>query len=211
MSSTDPRQLTGKYIVGQIQRLCGETISTSSASRAKRALVKHYYGSVDMAFEKVASYFDLLKSRNPGTFTSVETRNGSFYRSVLVPGFCVNAFQHCQNLVALDGAHLKDLMNSNGVLLLATVKDPNNHLVVLGIAMVPVDNVLRQRLLDQRFKLIYSDTSFQSHPKIFKLMECETKSEVEFFEYLHVNTVHPCCAVLQLVTSGPNAVLRQAL
>ncbi|RQM19254.1 hypothetical protein B5M09_013967 [Aphanomyces astaci] len=78
MSSTDPRQLTGKYTVGQIQRVCGETISTSSVSRAKRALVKHYYGSVDMAFEKVASYFNLLKSRNPGTFTFVETRNGSF-------------------------------------------------------------------------------------------------------------------------------------
>ncbi|ETV69095.1 hypothetical protein H257_15065 [Aphanomyces astaci] len=43
-----------------------KTISTSSASLAKRKLVKHLYGSVDMAFEKVGSYFELLKARNPG-------------------------------------------------------------------------------------------------------------------------------------------------
>ncbi|KAH9158421.1 hypothetical protein LEN26_002988 [Aphanomyces euteiches] len=43
----------------------------------------------------------------------------------------------CQPVVALDGTHL---MNSNGVLLVATTKDPNNHLLVLGIAIVPVEN-----------------------------------------------------------------------
>ncbi|KAF0746749.1 hypothetical protein AaE_008001, partial [Aphanomyces astaci] len=37
-------------------------------------------------------------------------------------------------------AHLKDLMYANGVLLLVTAKDPNNHLVILGIAIVPVEN-----------------------------------------------------------------------
>ncbi|KAH9107824.1 hypothetical protein LEN26_014236, partial [Aphanomyces euteiches] len=46
----------------------------------------------------------------------------------------------CQPVVALDGTHLKDLMNSNGVLLVATTKDPNYHLLVLGIAIVSVEN-----------------------------------------------------------------------
>ncbi|KAH9123064.1 hypothetical protein AeMF1_005855, partial [Aphanomyces euteiches] len=37
-------------------------------------------------------------------------------------------------------AHLKDLMNVNGVILVATAKDPNNHAIVLGIGVVPFEN-----------------------------------------------------------------------
>ncbi|KAF0774814.1 hypothetical protein AaE_001486, partial [Aphanomyces astaci] len=129
---SDPRQLTGKQIIGHFRSTSGQTISTSSASRAKRELVKHLYGSVNLVFEQVDSYFKIIKSRNPGTYALVETRMGTFYRSVLVPRFCIDAFKHCQNMIALDGAHLKDLMNANGVLLLATAKDPNNHLHILG-------------------------------------------------------------------------------
>ncbi|KAF0736809.1 hypothetical protein Ae201684_006966 [Aphanomyces euteiches] len=58
----------------------------------------------------------------------------------MIPKLCIDAFPNYQPLIALDGAHMKDLMNANGTLLLATAKDPNNHIIVLGLAIVPVEN-----------------------------------------------------------------------
>ncbi|ETV66282.1 hypothetical protein H257_17250 [Aphanomyces astaci] len=92
--TSDPRKLTGKQIISHYQRSSGEIISTSSASRAKQDLIQNLYGSVEVAFEKVAAYFELVKSRIPGTFGLVETRNGAFLRSThSFPGFARKGFQ----------------------------------------------------------------------------------------------------------------------
>ncbi|KAH9150434.1 hypothetical protein AeRB84_006709 [Aphanomyces euteiches] len=136
---SNPRDLTGKEIQDTIKWSLGH-VSSSAASRVKTHLVKSLYGDIDLAFEKLGHYFSLVKEKNPGTIAEVETINGFFHRSVLVPKFCISSIAHCQPVVALDGTHLKDLMNSRGVLLVASIKDPNNHLLVLGLAVVPTEN-----------------------------------------------------------------------
>ncbi|KAH9145568.1 hypothetical protein AeRB84_010517, partial [Aphanomyces euteiches] len=105
------------------------------SSRAKQAIVNATYGEVDESIEKLEAYFDVIRQHNPGTFTVVETDGGHFRRSVIVPAFCKHAVKHCQPVLALDGAHLKDMMHSNGVLLVASMKDPNNHIVVIGLGI----------------------------------------------------------------------------
>ncbi|KAH9150167.1 hypothetical protein LEN26_004105, partial [Aphanomyces euteiches] len=95
---------------------------------------------IDGAFEKLESYFAIVVEKNQGSIAKVQKTHGVFRRSLLIQHFYIAAMKFCQPVVALDGTYLKDLMNSNGVLLVATTKDPNNHLLVLGIAIVPVEN-----------------------------------------------------------------------
>ncbi|KAH9180098.1 hypothetical protein AeNC1_017258, partial [Aphanomyces euteiches] len=102
----------------------GHEISASAANKAKLHLVKNVYGAIDEAFEKLESYFEIVVKKNPGSIAKVQNCHGVVSTSCR---FGRNTF-------------LKDLMNSNGVLLVATTKHPNNHLLVLGIAIVPVEN-----------------------------------------------------------------------
>ncbi|KAG9400270.1 hypothetical protein AC1031_011181 [Aphanomyces cochlioides] len=99
----DPRKITGKYVIDRVREACGEIISKSSASRAKRKIVDCLFGTVDIAFEKVKSYFTVIQSHNPGTFCKVESQDGAFFRSIMIPKFCIDAFSNCQPLIALDG------------------------------------------------------------------------------------------------------------
>ncbi|KAF0721349.1 hypothetical protein Ae201684_019171 [Aphanomyces euteiches] len=139
-ASIAPRNLAGKEIQHTVLSVLGHEISASAANKAKQHLVKFLYGAIDGAFEKLKSYFAIVAEKNQGSIAKVQKTHGVFRRSLLVPHFCIAAMKFCQPVVALDGTHLKDLMNSNGVLLVATTKDPNNHLLVLGIAIVLVEN-----------------------------------------------------------------------
>ena len=127
-----------------------------SASRAKQALIKNLYGDMNLSFEKLQSYFDEVQLKNPGTHAVVESEEGSFRRSCFIPAFCIRAVEYCQPVIALDGittsyclmsntdpgTHLKDLMNSSGILLVASAKDSNNHIVLLGFVLIGVLHAL---------------------------------------------------------------------
>ncbi|KAF0703490.1 hypothetical protein AaE_015349 [Aphanomyces astaci] len=103
-------------------------------------LVQMLYGDVDVSFEKLEGYFAKVVEHNPGTYAKVEKSGSYFYRSILIPKFCIGAAKLCQEVIALDGTHLKDVMSTNGVLLLATTRDPNNELIILALAIVPVED-----------------------------------------------------------------------
>ncbi|KAH9106485.1 hypothetical protein AeMF1_017903 [Aphanomyces euteiches] len=97
-------------------------------------------GGLDVSFEKLSNYFEQIKSANPGTHAKVESFGGHFHRSFFLSGFSARAAKYCQPVIALDGTHLKGLMNLNGTLLVASAKDPNNSMLILGLAIVPVEN-----------------------------------------------------------------------
>ncbi|KAH9138763.1 hypothetical protein AeRB84_016935 [Aphanomyces euteiches] len=95
-------------------------------------LVFALYGGLDVSFEKLSNYFEQIKSANPGTHAKVESFGGHFHRSFFLSGFSARAAKYCQPVIALDGTHLKGLMNLNGTLLVASAKDPNNSMLILG-------------------------------------------------------------------------------
>ncbi|KAH9110154.1 hypothetical protein LEN26_013836 [Aphanomyces euteiches] len=103
-------------------------------------LVFALYGGLDVSFEKLSNYFEQIKSANPRTHAKVESFGGHFHRSFFLSGFSARAVKYCQPVIALDGTHLKGLMNLNGTLLVASAKDPNNSMLILGLAIVPVEN-----------------------------------------------------------------------
>ncbi|RQM20095.1 hypothetical protein B5M09_010883 [Aphanomyces astaci] len=54
-------------------------------------LVQMLYGDVDVSFEKLEGYFATVVEHNPGTFAKVEKSGSYFYRSILIPQFCISA------------------------------------------------------------------------------------------------------------------------
>jgi len=111
--ATDPRNLTGQFIIDLFQREHGQTISPSSASIAKRELARYMYGSVDSSFEKLENYLHQQADANLGSLANVETLFGHFYRSIFIPAFCISAFEYCQNVIAIDGVFNKYCFLSN--------------------------------------------------------------------------------------------------
>ena len=73
-----------------------------------------------------------------GSYTSFETdRSNRFRRCFFIPACCMRCVQLCKPFIALDGAHLKGPYKDSAVVLAASMKDGDNHPIIVAIALVP--------------------------------------------------------------------------
>lgn len=119
----------------------GHEVSRQVASKLKMAVLDSLQGDMLENYQKVGDYLHQVVKRNEGSHYSVEQEsNGTFKRACIFPSACLRAVRTCKKVIGVDGTHLKGDMNKRGIYLLATAKDVDNHIVVFGLALVPVEN-----------------------------------------------------------------------
>ncbi|KAE8875609.1 hypothetical protein PF005_g16499 [Phytophthora fragariae] len=116
----------------------GADVSATTVSRMKQIIDDKIHGDLVESYQKLKAYFELMAHKNPGSVWRVETTaDGSLFgRACFIPNAGIHIAQSCKTMVGFDDVHLKEDMHEQGIYLVATVKDYNNHIVPVGLALV---------------------------------------------------------------------------
>ncbi|KAE8237392.1 hypothetical protein A4X13_0g8807 [Tilletia indica] len=120
--------------------------SLASIYKAKRTLLGGQDDELRAQVRRLPAYLKKLTQVDPGTVTVIEPAPAAnseisreFQRCFVAPAAARAAFATCRPLVALDGTFLKGKLKL--VLLLAATFDSNDSLIILGWALVKVENI----------------------------------------------------------------------
>ncbi|XP_022872850.1 uncharacterized protein LOC111391817 [Olea europaea var. sylvestris] len=149
-SSVITKQIMGKLdntyasydptaIARDMEREFGVKISYHKARRGKVAALHMLHGTPGDSFQKLSSYYHLLRESNPGTVTHIEvdSRN-KFHYLFLAFGASIRGYLHyLRTVICVDGSHLKGPYK--GTLLLATAQDANKQIYPLAWGIVDAE------------------------------------------------------------------------
>ncbi|RAW23671.1 hypothetical protein PC110_g19901 [Phytophthora cactorum] len=133
--------LTGKAIQTFL-RSKGADVSRSRVSRMKLEIDNRLQGDLVESYQKLQSYLELMAGKNPGSVWRLDkARDGmAFERACFIPNVGIHIVKMSKQLIGFDGAHLKGDMNKRGIVLVATAKDYNNHVVPFAFGLVRVED-----------------------------------------------------------------------
>ncbi|XP_028082628.1 uncharacterized protein LOC114283957 [Camellia sinensis] len=99
------------------------------------------FGAHSISFDQLRWYSNVVMVNNPGSYINIDydEQNHRFERFFISFKACIDGFNHCRLLLFLDGPFLKGKFKGN--LLAASVKDGNQGLFPLAIAIVDSENV----------------------------------------------------------------------
>ena len=118
-----------QWIHETYQVIIEKTMVSRAISNVKRTVL---FESTPFGF--IAPFLKASEERNPGTVTSLTSRDGVFERSFLALRMCINPFRHSTRVMGLDACHIK--ASYGGALLVWTLLDGNGNVfpAALGIA-----------------------------------------------------------------------------
>ncbi|KAL7184881.1 hypothetical protein ACSBR2_026932 [Camellia fascicularis] len=98
------------------------------------------FGAHSISFDQLRWYSSVVIENNPRSYINIECNehNNHFIRYFISFKACIDGFNHCRPLLFLDGTFLKGKFK--GHLLAATVKDDNQGLFPVAIAIVDSEN-----------------------------------------------------------------------
>ncbi|CAH0485247.1 unnamed protein product [Peronospora farinosa] len=150
-------KLDGK-IIRRILLRQGHTINHMMSSRIKRHLQEERVAKVRTSFQKLHGYLKVVAEKNPGSHFRFEKRDdGAFQRALFIPNATLHAVQYCRKIVSLDHiTHSEELPETAlgklegdgnddvicGVYLKASIKDFNDEVITLALALVNQENEL---------------------------------------------------------------------
>ncbi|KAE9016341.1 hypothetical protein PR003_g15930 [Phytophthora rubi] len=119
----------------------GFTVGASAISRIKRVLDEANSIERRVSYHKLESYLKLMAEKKPGSVWKFEKEgDGTFKRACFIPNIGIRVARMARRLFGVDGAHVKGEMNNYGVVLVATAKDYNNHILPFAFSLVPTEN-----------------------------------------------------------------------
>ncbi|CAI5744563.1 unnamed protein product [Peronospora destructor] len=150
-------KLDGK-VIRRILLRQGHTINHMMSSRIKRHLQEERIAKVRTSFQKLHGYLKVVSEKNPGSHFRFEKRDdGAFKRALFIPNATLDAVQYCRKIVSLDHiTHSEELPETAlgkldgdgnddmmcGVYLKASIKDFNDEVITLALALVTEENEL---------------------------------------------------------------------
>ena len=112
-------------------------IEKTMLSRVLCKLKREKYEHISR-FGNLASFLNDLSRTNPGTKTSLVTRNGRFKRVFEALWMCMASYTHTTRIIGLDACHVK--ASYGGAVLVMTVLDGNGQVFPSGIAIAESEN-----------------------------------------------------------------------
>lgn len=127
---------TARQLCSYVTRYCGADVSYHQAYRTLCELRTKLFGTAAASYNKLASYLQAFKQKDPMAVTDFETSpDGAFYRAFMAPSAAINVFLKAgKRLVALDGTHTRGKFKH--VVLSAVCLDTNGHIMPLAYALV---------------------------------------------------------------------------
>ncbi|KAL2252189.1 UNVERIFIED_CONTAM: hypothetical protein Sindi_0013600 [Sesamum indicum] len=105
------------------------------------------YGTWESSVQKLPKYLRALQKYNPGTIVewqhkARDTSTGAYVIGYVFWAFksCIEGFQHCRNLISVDGTHLYTKYKHK--MLIAAAMDGNQQVLPLAFAVVDEESLL---------------------------------------------------------------------
>ncbi|XP_011100537.1 uncharacterized protein LOC105178704 [Sesamum indicum] len=105
------------------------------------------YGTWESSVQKLPKYLGALQKYNPGTIVEWQHKARDTSTSAYVIGYvfwvfklCIEGFQHCRNLISVDGTHLYTKYKHK--MLIAATMDGNQQVLPLAFAVVDEESLL---------------------------------------------------------------------
>ncbi|XP_060672157.1 uncharacterized protein LOC107416658 isoform X3 [Ziziphus jujuba] len=130
------RQYKPRDIMHDIRSNYGVNIIYNKAWAAKEVALSGLWGTPEDSYAKLPLWSQVLKSKNLGTFTRIETDDQNrFLYFFMALGASIRGFQHMRRVVAVDGTTLKN--RYRGLLYIASCLDGNNQIYPLAYGIGP--------------------------------------------------------------------------
>ena len=131
------------FIQQTIWRQFKYEITYQKAWRAKQIALEMHWGSYEESYYNLPRVLEILKERNPSTYTAFieSVYNGQpnvFRRAFLSFSPCIESFKHCRPVLCVDGTFLTG--KYKGQILTAIGVDANQQILTLAFAFVESDN-----------------------------------------------------------------------
>ncbi|CAN6290558.1 unnamed protein product [Urochloa humidicola] len=139
----EKRDMECSFIQRAIRRQFKYDITYQKAWRAKQIALEKRWGSYEASYSNLPRVLDVLKERNPGTYTAFKesiNEDGSrvFRRAFLSLGPCIESFKFCRPVLCVDGTFLTG--KYKGQILTAIGVDANQQILPLAFAFVEGEN-----------------------------------------------------------------------
>ncbi|KAL8506715.1 hypothetical protein ACS0TY_017566 [Phlomoides rotata] len=137
--STKPN-IGGKDVIKDFKNLYGFHIPYWNAWRTVEAAKNQFWGSYDDSYEQLRWYCSVISSTNPGSVVALEHNNDTQHFECVFISFntCIEGFKSCRPMPFVDGTFMKG--RAKGTLLAATVKDGDNGLFPVALAVISAEN-----------------------------------------------------------------------
>jgi len=113
-------------------------VSYQQAWRTREVLRTELEGDEAQCFKKLPAMLLIIDNHNDRNHVAIETRDGRFYRGVVIPGALRAAYEACRPFIVLDGCYTKSCFRMT--LLVACTLDGNNEILPLAWAVVPIED-----------------------------------------------------------------------
>lgn len=106
------RDLECSWIQKSVAKKFKYDVTYQKAWQAKQMALEKRWGSYEVSYCNLSRVLEVLKERNPGTYTAFkQTEHSSeqpriFRRAFLSLGSCIESFKQCRPLLCIDGAFL---------------------------------------------------------------------------------------------------------
>ncbi|CAN6224377.1 unnamed protein product [Urochloa humidicola] len=137
----EKRDMECSYIQCAVRRQFKYDITYQKAWRAKQTAHEKRWGSYEASYSNLRRVLDILKERNPGTYTSFQEsvyndQPRVFRRAFLSLGPCIESFKYCRPMLCVDGTFLTG--KYKGQILTANVLCRSRRVDTLMTALVVV-------------------------------------------------------------------------
>jgi hypothetical protein len=133
------RQTRPSSIRDTVQALVHPDIQYHTAWQAKKIATERMDGSEKESFNLIPAHCRHILERDHATMARYNAPNEKFDSLFVCSEAAKEAYKHCRPLVAFDGTHTRSAYPQ--ILLIATVLDANNTIMMLAYCMVPTENL----------------------------------------------------------------------
>ncbi|KAL2241000.1 UNVERIFIED_CONTAM: hypothetical protein Sindi_0741200 [Sesamum indicum] len=136
-----------KHVIQTVKDHTGYDIAYQKAWYSLKMAREMVYGTWESSVQKLPKYLGALQKYNPGTIVewqhkARDTSTGAYVIGYVFWAFkpCIEGFQHCRNLISVDGTHLYTKYKHK--MLIAAAMDGNQQVLPLAFAVVDEESLL---------------------------------------------------------------------
>ncbi|XP_022871183.1 uncharacterized protein LOC111390377 [Olea europaea var. sylvestris] len=145
---------TPKDICSDMLHTFGVYLNYSKAWRSREQTLKMIRGDPTESFDRIPSFFYMIRQRNPGTVTELEVdSHNRFKYCFMALGASIQGWQHCRPVIVVDDTYLNG--HYGGTLFTACTQDANNGIFVLAFGVGDNENDKSWRWFLEKLKNAY--------------------------------------------------------
>ncbi|XP_020547908.1 uncharacterized protein LOC110011674 [Sesamum indicum] len=136
-----------KHVIQTVKDHTGYDIAYQKAWYSLKMAREMVYGTWESSVQKLPKYLGALQKYNPRTIVEWQHKARDTSIGAYVIGYafwafkpCIEGFQHCRNLISVDGTHLYTKYKHK--MLIAAAMDGNQQVLPLAFAVVDEESLL---------------------------------------------------------------------